>query len=577
MRIANRGLIPVAVASLILSGCIDDKYDLDDIDTTVRVQVKDLVVPVNIDKATLSNIFDLKEDSKIKIENGTYAFVDKGSFNSDEITIRRVHLTAPDIKPTTSPVHLPASSWNIPAGQTVKIDLAGVSKTSFSAETRDVSDFIVSIERANTVLHMTIGLRADGLQGRVRNIHARNLVLRFPKGLKLSNTSGSYNPSTGLFNVGNVDGAGNSLAISFDVDEVDAVAAGISYSYENSYLRFDGPLEIVSGELVFNSSDLAVSASQLPSSFNLVTTYTMSDIDITSFTGTMRYDLDGFNVSDVTLSDLPDVLTQDGTDISIANPQIYFSVTNPLSSYSLHAQTGMEITSWKGDTRVGTYALDAPGYFTVGGNNVENYYYLSPKTVTTLYPGYPSATHIGYASLSDVLSGNGIPSRLSVDFVNPVVPTQHVTDLKLGVNLGRVNGNYSFYAPLAFGGGSTIVYRDVVDGWSSEDLDHVTIETLSVSAVVDTDFPVPLTFTGYPIDVDGNQINGVEIVGADVPAHAKGQPIEIKITGPVTRLDGIRFVASVKASADTEALSPDMNISLTNIRPRVSGYYEKEL
>lgn len=44
MRIANRGLIPVAVASLILSGCIDDKYDLDDIDTTVRVQVKDLVV-----------------------------------------------------------------------------------------------------------------------------------------------------------------------------------------------------------------------------------------------------------------------------------------------------------------------------------------------------------------------------------------------------------------------------------------------------------------------------------------------------------------------------------------------------
>ena len=69
------------------SSCIDDDYDLANIDSNVRVEVKDLTVPVNIDKVTLKSIFSLGEDSKVKEINGVYAVVESGEFNSSPVHI----------------------------------------------------------------------------------------------------------------------------------------------------------------------------------------------------------------------------------------------------------------------------------------------------------------------------------------------------------------------------------------------------------------------------------------------------------------------------------------------------------
>lgn len=44
-----------AMASLmLLSACVDDSYDLSDIDTSMEVKVNDLVIPVNLGTVTLS-------------------------------------------------------------------------------------------------------------------------------------------------------------------------------------------------------------------------------------------------------------------------------------------------------------------------------------------------------------------------------------------------------------------------------------------------------------------------------------------------------------------------------------------
>lgn len=45
------------LAAIALTACVDDKYDLSDIDTTVQVEVNDLTLPVNIDPFTMSSIF----------------------------------------------------------------------------------------------------------------------------------------------------------------------------------------------------------------------------------------------------------------------------------------------------------------------------------------------------------------------------------------------------------------------------------------------------------------------------------------------------------------------------------------
>ena len=67
--------IPLLLA-LSLTACIDDAYDLSDIDSTVGVKVNDLVVPLKLDAITLQNLFDIEENSQIKEINGEYAILE---------------------------------------------------------------------------------------------------------------------------------------------------------------------------------------------------------------------------------------------------------------------------------------------------------------------------------------------------------------------------------------------------------------------------------------------------------------------------------------------------------------------
>lgn len=71
--LSRLSLTAVAVASMPLTACIDDNYDISDIDTTAEIKVNNLVVPVNLDEITLSNVFDLDDESVVKEVDGIYA------------------------------------------------------------------------------------------------------------------------------------------------------------------------------------------------------------------------------------------------------------------------------------------------------------------------------------------------------------------------------------------------------------------------------------------------------------------------------------------------------------------------
>ena len=95
----------------------------------------------------------------------------------------------------------------------------------------------------------------------------------------------------------------------------------------------------------------------LPSNVTLRSDYTLSDVDVASFTGKVKYTIDNSSLSDVDLSDLPDVLAQESTDIIFTNPAIYLNVTSPIQNYGLFARTGLEVTA----CRLLTTVLMIPG------------------------------------------------------------------------------------------------------------------------------------------------------------------------------------------------------------------------
>lgn len=88
-----------ALLALTCVSCIDDNYDLSDINTDMRFQVNDLTIPVNIDQIEMRSILDLKEDGTVKEVNGEYAILENGDFNSGEINIPQFTIAAPYIEP----------------------------------------------------------------------------------------------------------------------------------------------------------------------------------------------------------------------------------------------------------------------------------------------------------------------------------------------------------------------------------------------------------------------------------------------------------------------------------------------
>ena len=574
--------ILVSMAGLIactaITGCVDDKYDLSDIDTTSKFTVSDLTIPVNMDPFTLSSMFDLDEenpDERVKIIDGVYAIVQNGSFFSSEVSINRIELQGIAGDPVYTTVNT-GYSGRIPAGQEISFGIS-TSPVALSYSSSSVPVEIQKIGGIKGSFRIEFYIDVPELTGKANAVKFSDLVVKFPAGLDAVAETGIYNKADGLLSIPDVKVNGTRLNLALNCTSLDFAKLNGIFDPATHYASISDNISIRSGKITLNGSEVSGS---VPSSLSIVAGDRVSDFSVTSFTGEIRYDIKDVNIDDVTLTDLPDILSQPETRITIMNPQIYLKVDNPLHPYSLKARTGMTIVSnfdRNGQHTETVHSLDAPGTFEVGENPV-NFYCLSPSKPSAYLSGYSQATHVPFTSLSTVLEGEGIPTSLNISLDNPNVFTQPVIDLPLGRNLGAVEGKYDFYAPLAFGADSKVVYSDTQDGWNDEDVDAITIQTLKVNTTVTSHVPFTLSFTGYPIDVNGNKINGVNIEGATVPAGATDLPIEIKITGEVTHLDGIVFTATGFVPADMQApLVPENAIDCKNLKATVSGFYIKEL
>lgn len=584
MKLSNpMSLAVIAAVALSFSSCIDDDYDLSDIDTTAEFQVKDLVLPVNIDEIKLQSIIDLPEGGQIKIVNDEYVFVQDGEYESSDVSIPQVYLDAPQVPSVVTTVDL-SQSGVMPQGlfpSDFELNYPiGEQLSQFSYNTSSVSDFIVDMEKIGADFNIKIMFSIKGIDDIVDSYTLRNFKLQIVPGLDLSLEEGSYDAKTGILSLNDGKHYGSSLEFNMKISGVDINGAGIDYDHNSHSIVFDGKVGIYSGEIVIVADDLkeGVNILDIPKTIELHTDFDFSRMLITTFTGRIKYQLDGLDIAPVSLGNIPDILSQEMTDITLVNPQIYLSLNNPVAKYNLSAQAGITITANRNNGQSTEHSLDN-GYFTIAGTpqNDMNVFCLSPQKPQTYYEGYESALHVPYSSLATVLSGNGLPKSLTITLDDPIVPEQDVKDFALGQSLGIIKGNYMFYSPLELAPQSQIVYRSTEDGWNDEDVDAITIKVLELSALITNELPLDIKITGYPVDVNGNKINNVDIEGVNVVAGAVDAPLTIRITGEITHLDGIAFEAVATQGQEAKALKPSEVIHLKNLRAKVSGNYIKEL
>lgn len=563
---AAAGLMAVSMAS-----CIDDKYDLDNLDKTSEFKLVDLTLPVNVSEVKLDQIIKLDENSSLKVVemNGkeVYAVVQSGDFESQSLKIKDIQTSTPQIAPT----YVEFDVVTVEGQHDFQLRNVPPQPLTYTAD--NVDDYITGLtgiymEKEPSVLTMEVNLEgATDIE-----YELSKLRILMPKGLQVNPVAGyDYNPGSGVLTIDKVEVKNGKGAISLEI-------TGMELTDE---ARFENQKLIYESSITFKEATLSVksgSTSLVPRLVRFGINSSLSALHITSFSGDVHYDLtgEGLDIPFVSLTDLPDFLSQDETHLRLANPQLYIGVeSNPVARYGLNFSTGMRLTKIYGQTSQGSYEPLKRVETSTEKYGAGPYNFVLSPTDPKSYPDLfaRNIEHIGFPGMSDVLDGPGLPDRVEIDLITPEIPTHFVDHFKLQ-EYSALKGHYEFLAPLAFKPEGTVIeYSDSFDDWGSEDLDKMTLTAITVDADALSTMPVKAKLHITPLGgPDAKPIEGLDIKDVEIEASYDVQHITLSVTGTIKEFKGIKITAVVNP-ANENVIAPDQTITLTNLKAKVTGSY----
>jgi len=580
-----KGLIPLAACSA-LTACVDDNYDLTDIDTTSRFTVNNLTVPVNLSEIKLKDVVNLDDNeniSKIMLDgNEVYAIQKGGSISTEDFSISGIHVNSPSI-PSTNVNILIGDLPNIPGMTTIPettftVPLSDIPEQSYDILMDNVDAALLRLDNVKTKnpIHVEVLLKIPASMMSGNQIKFKNLTVKMPWGLMCDNTvlnaacpGASYNPKDGILSIPELQVNSNGQAsLPFEAFGLDLKSQDKG-DVINQKLNIDGNVGIMSGDIELKLTNL-----NIPNPFTLNVDYSVSSFDIKSFSGTIDYKMDNINIAPISLNDLPDFLDSPETVITIANPAILVDINNPVGDYKLSGSGVIALTS---NFKDGKSTVTRSGEFTIGENGAK----LSFCTSTD---GYQT---VNFDGLRYILNGTGadaegLPNSINVNLEN-IRFSGNAVDFPIGSSLGNADGQYDFTAPLGFGAPSKVVYETTENGWGSEDLDDVNIQRLHLTAKCTTNLPVAVKLNVVPVDKNGNSIDVKELKELVINPNKSDESIDFVIEAideqhPISGFDGVRFRAIISQDYknNTQAIGPDLNIIIKEIRATVDGYYETD-
>ncbi len=563
----KKQLLLASAATLMLStACVDDNYNLSDIDGTIGINVNELTIPLNTDSLTLNQVIDLEDTEQIKkVETSPgkfiYALVEDGEFDSDPIDIPDFTAEGEYIEPIIDELSIGGlPDFGVKSLSATKRDINSVhyalstKPSNFSNKSEKVDEHILDVDSigvSETYFDVEVKVGNELLYDKVDALHFENLILKMPRGLKAVFTlsydekdngmkdydvTKNYDIKTGLLNLSatEIKTTDGKISLNVNISEILITNKNDNIHYDAEFIiddtknennfSFAGEVGVNAGELVIYENEIHAEAggfSSLPTSVPYVCTPILSDITASTFSGKISYNIDNLNIDPVALNDLPDFLNDDETNIKLSDPQIYLKISNPLASSNVYAETGLKITQirYKNNSPYESdpFTLDAnaygdPGKLHIGGR--DNTFCLTSDLEFNNYQSdYRDASTVAFTGLSDIISLSnkdkqnglkGLPKELKIEITDPQVPEQLVKDFALGQEDLVVKGNYEIFAPLALDGEtSVIVYSDTVNDWYDETLEKLTIKGLKINAKADSDVPLKVTLKIKPIGLDG--------------------------------------------------------------------------
>lgn len=564
-----------------VTGCTNDDYDFDQIDATMGFGSGELEIPASSTmNIPLSDILELEENGSVKIAaNGDYLFQLTGS-------------DASSASPMISPIVLRGNSYSstltLNASSAAKGTRAAGTHLSFvspkelmfkyngtDAAVKDLKSAEVAGE-----IELKINLTLGGLSSAIATIDKATLTL--PGYLEISQVTGNGNGvpmvNGSKITVENVSTSRN-LQLTIKAKKLDFEnqdAYGKVVIGNNGSIKMDGYFDL---GIEADVTRVPTSALTIGANVNVI------DITLKSATGIFDPEINISSLGDVSVTGVPDFLSEDGVRADLDNPQIILSIKNDMDAA---AKVSAKVISTKNGQNLAIVQLPEMNICKTTVAPVTKICICRHKTAE-LTAQYGAANVYEVSNLATLINQH-IPDYVQItDVETKADPSQEMT-----IEFGRyykVVPSYEIYAPLAFAEDAVIEYADDFDGWN-DDLDDLELSKgtyVRLTADAQNLVPATLIVEATPLGVGGKDISNlieVNVKKGTVKASADGvtavnSPLEIelreKVKGGLQKLDGLSYKVKGKASHDgTTVTGINLNsekhtLKLENINVKLVG------
>ena len=564
-----------------VTGCTNDDYDFDQIDATMGFGSGELEIPASSTmNIPLSDILELEEGGSVKIAaNGDYLFQLTGS-------------DASSASPMISPIVLRGNSYSntltLNANSAAKGTRAAGSHLSFVSPKELMFKYngtdaaVKSLKSAEVAgeIELKINLTLGGLSSAINKINKATLTL--PGYLEISQVTGNGNGvpmvNGSKITVENVSTSSN-LQLTIKAKKLDFEkqdAYGKVVIGNNGSIKMDGYFDL---GIEANVTRVPTSALTIGANVNV------NDITLKSATGIFDPEINISSLGDVTVTGVPDFLSEDGVRADLDNPQIILSLQNDMDAA---AKVSAKVISTKNGQNLATVQLPEMHIYKTTVTPVTKICICRHKTAE-LTAQYGAANVYEVSNLATLINQH-IPDHVQITDVETKADLSQEMTIEFGRNYNVVP-SYEIYAPLAFAEDAVIEYADDFDGWN-DDLDDLELsEGTYVQLTADAQNLVPATLIveATPLGLEGTDISNlieVNVKKGTVKASADGvtavnSPLEIelreKVKGGLQKLDGLSYKVKGKASHDgTTVTGINLNsekhtLKLENIKVKLVG------
>lgn len=574
-------LVSLLTLGFSVTGCTNDDYDFDQIDATMGFGSGELEIPASSTmNIPLSDILELEEGGSVKIAaNGDYLFQLTGS-------------EASSASPMISPIVLRGNSYSntltLNASSAAKGTRAAGSHLSFVSPKELMFKYngtdaaVKSLKSAEVAgeIELKINLTLGGLSSAITNINKVTLTL--PGYLEISRVEGNGNGvpmvNGSKITVENVSTSSNLRftikAKKLDFEKQDAYGKVVIDN--NGSINMDGYFDL---GIEANVTRVPTSALTIGANVNV------NDITLKSATGIFDPEINISSLGDVTVTGVPDFLSEDGVRADLDNPQIILSIQNDMDAA---AKVSAKVISTKNGQNLATVQLPEMHICKTTVAPVTKICICRHNT-EELTRQYGAANVYEVSNLATLINQH-IPDHVQITDVETKADLSQEMTIEFGRNY-RIEPSYEIYAPLAFAEDAVIEYADDFDGWN-DDLDDLELsEGTYVRLTADAQNLVPATLIveATPLGLEGADISNlieVNVKKGTVKASADGvtavtSPLEIelreKVKGGLQKLDGLSYKVKGKASHDgTTVTGINLNsekhtLKLENIKVKLVG------